>query len=102
MKPTLILATVTTIAMGLPASLYAAPASAAYDRCVKAFVLTLPEKIGAAPRLRESRFIGSDHRGDTPAEYAMTATNPKTNQAVWKAVCTVDSHGEVVAMRDAR
>lgn len=102
MKSILITTTLATAVVVLSEPLRAAPAQSSFDTCVKAFVLTLPEKVGAAPRLRDARLVGRVNRDEAPVELEMIATNPKNNKVVWKATCVVNERGELVAMRDRR
>ncbi|HTP38473.1 MAG TPA: hypothetical protein VMI92_02745 [Steroidobacteraceae bacterium] len=85
----------------LPALGQAANIDAQADVCIKAFVSSLSGKYATAPKLRESHII--DAAGSTPAdtyEFTMTATNPRDNKRVARAVCTVSAQGEVISMRD--
>jgi hypothetical protein len=103
MNKTLITVSMTTIvALGTPILSLAAAVPKAHDNCVKAFVASLPEKIGGAPRLLESHYIDKTFGDTVPAELEMTASRPTDNKTVWRAVCYVNSRGEVTGMRDTK
>jgi hypothetical protein len=73
---------------------------AGFDSCVKAFVDSLPSKIGSAPKILDSKYLPDVRDGSEPTELAMVARNPKTKKAVWKATCLVNSRGEVTKLLD--
>jgi hypothetical protein len=73
---------------------------AGFSSCVKAFVDSLPSKIGSAPKLLESTYLPDVSDDSEPTELAMIARNPKTKKAVWKASCFVNSRGEVTRLKD--
>jgi hypothetical protein len=84
----------------MPAMSHAANISAQGDVCVKAFVSSLSTKFAKAPTLRDSHII--DAAGVVPAEvyeFKLTATNPKDNRQVARAICTVSAQGQVLGMR---
>ena len=94
-------AALATCAMAaMPAMSRAANIATQGDVCVKAFVSSLSGAYEKAPKLRASHVI--DAPGALPAhvyEFTLTATNPKDNSRVARAICTVTAQGEVLGMR---
>ena len=100
MNKTLVTASLTLAACCAPMLTNAATKPIGFDNCVKAFMQTLPEKIGSSPRLREARYVDQTLNGfAVDDELTMVASNPTTNRAVLKATCTFNSAGEVTGMR---
>jgi hypothetical protein len=101
MNKTLITASMTLAALAAPMLTTAATTPIGFDNCVKAFMQTLPEKIGSSPRLREAKYV--DQSPDRPPQYEliMTARSSRTNRLLLTATCRYNSAGEVTAMGDA-
>jgi hypothetical protein len=100
MNKTLIATSLTLAACCAPMLTNAATKPVGFDNCVKAFMQTLPEKIGSSPRLREARYVDQTFGGiAVEDELTMVARNPTTNRALVKATCSFNSSGEVTAMR---
>jgi hypothetical protein len=84
----------------------AANSPVALDSCVKAFMADLSAKAPNTLKLRDSHYIDN---GGAPAsnltvftgtrEMELTARDAHDNHAVARAVCTVNSQGEVVDLR---
>jgi hypothetical protein len=86
----------------------AANAPVALNSCVKAFMADLSNKSPGTLKLRNAHYeddIGSSDTGMTlPGsrdEMVLTARDAHDNHAVARAVCTVNSQGEVVELRAA-
>ena len=86
----------------------AANAPVALNSCVKAFMADLSNKVPGTLKLRNSHYeddIGSTDSGLTlPGrrdEMVLTARDAHDNHAVARAVCTVNSQGDVVDLRAA-
>jgi hypothetical protein len=92
---TIIAAIAAASAMTTPLLANAAANPPAFDSCVKAFVASLSNKVGAAPKLREARYISNAPFGEQPTELLMKARSPHNNRVVASALCTVSSRGEV-------
>jgi hypothetical protein len=102
------------LACVLTVAAIAAPAlAAAEDRqavpasCLSALMTSLPQEYAAAPRLRETHSYGFspidflDLSGPTTS-WALTATDPRSNQTVARVSCTVLTRtGEVVSLNKA-
>jgi hypothetical protein len=86
----------------------AANSSLALDSCVKAFMADLSAKAPNTLKLREWHYVDN---GAAPAsnltalaganELELTARDAHDNHAVARAVCTVNSQGQVVDLRTA-
>ena|SRR5258706_7868935 len=100
MNKTLITASMTMATLAAP-MLAAASTPVGFDNCVKAFMQTLPEKLGSSPRLREAKYIEQNADGLLQNELVMMARNPRTNQLLLKATCRYNSAGEVTSISDA-
>lgn len=96
-----IAAILTTVLLASPIPAHNATDPPAFDSCVKAFLASLPGKGGAAPKLREARYIDNTTIVGQPTELQMQARSPHTNRVVASALCTVSSRGEVALSSDS-
>ena len=85
----------------------AADSSTALNSCVKAFMADLSSHSATALKLREAHYV-DDAVDDTALVMAeptdaltLLARDAHDNHTVGRAICTVNSHGEVVALRAA-
>jgi len=100
MNKTLITASMTLAALAAPMLTAAATTPLGFDNCVKAFMQTLPEKLGSSPRLREAKYLDQAAGLAKTDALTMIAHNPKTNRPLLKATCRYNSAGEVTSLRD--
>jgi hypothetical protein len=97
-KSLMISLTFTGIAL-LPAFAIAAGRPAAMDNCVNAFVESLA-KHTTGLKLRGSRFLNTGVEGPT-GELVLIATDVHDNRTVGRALCRLDSRGQVVELLEA-
>src|ERR1700734_1409244 len=97
----------TVAAIAAPALAVAEDTQAVPSSCLTALMTSLPQEYPAAPRLRETRSYSFspidflDLSGPTTS-WALTATDPRSNQTVARLSCTVVTRtGEVVSLSKA-
>lgn len=73
----------------------AANSPPAMDSCVKAFMASLSATMAKTPKLRESRFI-DDRIGENSTEWTLMARDAHDNHPIARALCTVNTSGEVI------
>jgi hypothetical protein len=82
----------------------AADSAVALNSCVKAFMADLSSRSPATLKLRESRYLDNsaeDFGLATPERtdaLTLTARDAHDNHAVGRAICTVNSRGEVMQL----
>jgi hypothetical protein len=85
----------------------AANSPVALNSCVKAFMADLSAKAPNTLKLRDSHYVGQVGAQQNTltlsgsSELELTARDAHDNHAVARAVCTVNSQGEVVDLRAA-
>ena len=93
------MAAATTLVLLLPGFSRAATPEFATNGCVRALLADLAESFHPAPRLSEA-VVNDDESGSdalrNPAEWYLTATNPRTNLPVERVRCVTDAEGQVV------
>lgn len=85
----------------MPMFAQASNAPVALNSCVKAFMTSLSSKYATAPKLRDAYYVDNGAVFSQAHQLELTATNPRDNSRVARAVCTVDAQGQVVDLRDA-
>jgi hypothetical protein len=100
--------TIAAIAAALaatPMMSLAADSSEALNSCVKAFMTDLSSRSPATLKLRESRYIDNSAEDygvampESTDALTLTARDAHDNHAVGRAICTVNSRGEVKQLR---
>jgi len=77
------------------------------DNCVKAFMASLAAKSTTTLKLREAHYLNAEDgaesylMGLSGSEMTLTAHDAHDNHALARAVCAVNSSGEVVELRPA-
>jgi hypothetical protein len=84
----------------VPALAGAAPRPAAIDSCVTAYMQVLAKRTTGL-KLRESRFRDTEISVGPLAELLLTATDAHDNHTIGRAVCRIDSRGQVKAIEEA-
>ena|SRR5579862_4691559 len=78
----------------------AADSTTALNSCTKAFVADMSAKASHALKLRDSRYVAdSSWMAGGTSELALTARDAHDNHTVARAVCTVNSQGEVIGLQ---
>jgi hypothetical protein len=67
----------------------------AMDSCVKAFMASLSTTMANKPKLRESHFI-DDRVGAASTEWMLMARDANDNHPIARALCTVNTSGQVI------
>jgi hypothetical protein len=79
----------------------AANSAVAMDSCVKAFMASLATTMAKTPKLRESHFIDDreiSQIAQTSTEWTLMARDAHDNHAIARALCTVNSSGQVIEL----
>ena len=74
-------------------------------QCFKAFEAKLSQKFTPAPKVQDTRLLGSSLFAPgleqaSVDQYTMIATNPKNHVEVLKASCVLNSAGQVVSLTE--
>jgi hypothetical protein len=84
----------------------AASQTTALNSCVKAFMTDLSTKRSGALKLRDTHYVGDAGTPDGnfavlsgASQLTLTARDAHNNHAVARAVCTVNSQGDVLELR---
>ncbi len=88
-----------TVALLLPAMTRAGTDGARGNSCVKALMESLADTYHPAPKLRSvslSDQSGGPFDNGEPAEWVLTAINPRTDQPVARVSCVTDAAGNVL------
>lgn len=83
-----------------PVFAQSAQAPTELDTCVKAFMSSLSNKYGTAPKLRSAEYVDTGLLSSASRQLALTATDARDHRTLARAVCTVNAQGEVVDLRD--
>jgi hypothetical protein len=75
----------------------AANSPLAMDSCVKAFMVKLNSTMAKKPKLQNTRYINNGV-GQSSSELTLTARDAHDNHAIARAVCTVNTSGQVIAL----
>jgi hypothetical protein len=67
----------------------------AMDSCVKAFMANLNTTMARKPKLQETRYI-DDAFGQSATELTLTARDAHDHHPIARALCTVNSSGQVI------
>jgi hypothetical protein len=104
-KPSITIAAVAAMAC-IPTLGLAANSPIALDSCVKAFMTSLSTTKPGAFKLREAHYTADADAGyldqlspSIHSELMLTAHDAHDNHEVARAVCTVNSQGEVISLR---
>ena len=76
----------------------AANSPVAVDSCVKAFMTRLSTTMAKTPKLRESHVI-DERLGESSNEWTLTARDANDNHPIARVVCTVNSRGQVIDLK---
>jgi|SRR6267154_1130394 len=90
------------VALLLPAITRADTVVAESNPCVRALMESLAETHHPAPKLRSASLAdsgGGSISESGPAEWILTATNPRTNLPVARVSCVTNNAGKVVEFR---
>jgi hypothetical protein len=103
---TLKMAAIAAAVAAMPMVGSAANAPTALNSCVKAFMADLSNKGSGNLKLRDAHYVGDTSASDgnlsvlsSSSQVTLTARDAHDNHAVARAVCTVNSQGDVLGLR---